>query len=203
MADHYDLVIADLDSKLLEQEKVVAQTKSSINLILSLAGRTPRYSQEELDTGTASGPRGTREITRNEFYGKPLAACVREILERRAANGSVREATLEEIFAALEQGNYDLKKHGTDRDGMRRGVAISLAKNTKAFHKLPNGDFGLVEWYSSIRKERKGPKDSGGDGADEADEDLPPELHLTDDEPDEDFGTDTESQDEHELPPGM
>jgi hypothetical protein len=34
-----------------------------------------------------------------------------------------------------------------------RPLAISLAKNNKVFHKLPNNTFGLVSWYENIKRE--------------------------------------------------
>jgi hypothetical protein len=36
----------------------------------------------------------------------------------------------------------------------RRGLYISLAKNTTTFHKLPNGNYGLVAWYPAVREQR-------------------------------------------------
>jgi hypothetical protein len=169
--DHYDAIISDAEGKLEKQELAVIETKKFINQVLEFAGRTPRYEIGDLVTSSSGGTRAPREITRNEFYGKQLATCVRDYLGRREAAGMVREATLDEIIGALEQGNYDLKKHGGSRDAQRRGVAITLAKNTKTFHKLPNGDFGLEDWYnkSALRKERR-PGKSNGDQIESVDD---------------------------------
>lgn len=170
MNDPYEKVFEDLDAKLHAHFLVGVDLKKGYNLVCGLAGRPLRFSDDELaiDGVKTASASGSREIKRNEFYGKPLAACVRDILQRRASAGMVKEATLEEIIAALEQGNYDLKRHGSSRDAMCRGVAISLAKNNKTFHKLPHGDFGLAEWYNrdSLRREKKGPAKTTGESDD-------------------------------------
>jgi hypothetical protein len=173
MIDHYDAIIRDAEEKLAAQESAVTDTKKFINQVLEFAGRPLRYDSTDF-ASSGVGVQGKRslEITRNHFYGKQLATCVRDYLERRMASGVVREATLDEIIGALEQGNYDLKKHGNNRETQRRGVAITLAKNTKAFHKLPNGDFGLEEWYNrnALRKDRKPGKNSEEPETDDVDD---------------------------------
>lgn len=154
MSDHFDKVIEEAEKKLAIQEEAANETRRFINQILEFAGREPRFDPAAVAKGEA-GRSAAFTIERNEFYGRPLAYCVREYLKRRAACGKLREATLDEIFEALEQGNYDLRKSGGDRETQRRGVAISLAKNAKVFHKLPNGDFGLTEWYDAVKRSSK------------------------------------------------
>lgn len=157
MSDHIDQLISDATAKLREQEKAVADTKKFINQVCQFAGRPPAYSDAELvveDGGSVSFV-----VTRNAFYGKPLAKCVREFLKGRE-RGATKEATLEEIMEALRAGSYDLESVSKDKDGQKRGVAISLAKNSQAFHRLPNGDWGLTEWYPNIRAKRD--KANGG-----------------------------------------
>ena len=33
-------------------------------------------------------------------------------------------------------------------------MRVSLRKASKVFHKLPNGQWGLVDWYDNIRKQK-------------------------------------------------
>ena len=57
----------------------------------------------------------------------------------------------------LESGGFDFDALGWKEKTRARNVAISLAKNTQKFHKLPNGTFGLLGWYdqATIRKARE------------------------------------------------
>ncbi len=74
---------------------------------------------------------------------KPLATAAQEYLERRK-----QACPAEDIMRGLEQGGFDFDVLGwKDEKHRLRNVAISLAKNTQKFHKLPNNTFGLIAWY--------------------------------------------------------
>jgi hypothetical protein len=74
------------------------------------------------------------------------------ILKMREASG-LGPASVREIYEALSLGGYQF---GTDKkESAIRGLRISLGKSTKAFHKLPNGSFGLMEWYPEIKPSRR------------------------------------------------
>jgi hypothetical protein len=68
------------------------------------------------------------------------------------------------IYTAMLAGGFlfDAKNDAT----ARRSMAISLAKNSTTFHRLPNGDFGLLEWYPNIPARTK----ANGKDADEDEE---------------------------------
>ena len=36
-----------------------------------------------------------------------------------------------------------------------RNLSISLAKNTQTFTRLPNGTFGLAEWYPNVKAQKQ------------------------------------------------
>ena len=124
-----------VQAQVLALEQQVAEKKRMVNSLCGLIGRTPVYANTEPERGIAVG------IRHDEFYGKPLASAVRSILEKRNAAG-LSAATLYEIFDAMKQGGFrfNAKNDGT----ARRSLAISLAKNTVTFHKLPNGTIGLA-----------------------------------------------------------
>ena len=56
----------------------------------------------------------------------------------------------EEITKGLQDGGFDFKPLGWTEAARIRNIAISLAKNPKIFHKLPNGTWGLTEWYPGV-----------------------------------------------------
>ena len=94
---------------------------------------------------------------------------------RKAMN--MGPASVAEIYEALKSGGYQFD--ATNEDYAKRGVRHSLSKNTQTFHKLPNGDFGLIEWYPAIKKTKPAKNGSSADHVRGGDADV-------DDEDDED-----------------
>lgn len=141
-----DVLLEELE----KQVQQVAETKNTINALLAASGESPRF--EDVEAEKIGG--GT--IQRAQFYGKPLATAVTEFLQIRK-----HVCTAEEILAGLEEGAFDFKAQGW-KDKLRlRGLAISLAKNSQTFHKLPDGSFGLVNWYDqAVIKRSKSSKNN-------------------------------------------
>ena len=134
MKEKLNAAIEVLIDQLQTQLEEVRETKKMINALRKRMGEEPMFSDIE-ESGTA--------VTRPDlFYGKPLATAVQEYLEIRK-----RACTAEEILAGLEQGGFDFRALEWKEKDRLRSLAISLAKNTKAFHKLPNNSFGLISWY--------------------------------------------------------
>jgi hypothetical protein len=152
MSDHIIKTIEQLKDEIAKVEEAVRPKKSLANQLCEMAGIPPAYSGID-DPSAAPQP---MMIRRNAFYGKPLSTCMKEILEMRV-NLPVKEATLEEIFAGLKQGGYDLDASGANEADQKRGVSIALGKNSQTFHRVASGDYGLVAWYPNIREKRAGP----------------------------------------------
>ena len=136
--------LAVLQGKLKEQEQAVLETKRLMNTICRLHNEPPMFSDAELNT--TSGP--SLSIQSDQFYGQPLASGIRQILEMRKSINQ-GPATVNDIYDALKEGGY--KFETKNDDNARRGLRISLMKNTATFHKLPNGKFGLLEWYPGVK----------------------------------------------------
>jgi hypothetical protein len=151
MSDHIQKTIDDALIELRKHEDSVLSTKKLINQ-LCVFGKLPLMFANLDEAGAGTTPRGT--IRRNAYYGQPLASCVRDILEMRKSIG-LGEASLDEIMAALKEGSFDLATVSKDAEGQKRGVAISLAKNSVTFHRLPNGDFGLLTWYPNVKAKKE------------------------------------------------
>lgn len=137
-----------LMGRLKEQQRAVIDTKKSINAICSAANEPPMFAESEL-SGESRGP--SLSIQSDQFYGQPLATSIRDILEMRRALKQ-GPASVNEIFEALNQGGF--KFETKNEENSKRGLRISLTKNTAIFHKLPNGRFGLVEWYPNVKTQR-------------------------------------------------
>jgi hypothetical protein len=147
MSDHIAKTIAEMMAKVDEAEKEVVQLKQLVNLLCEQNGAMPVYHIED-SPSVAIGA-----IRSDQFYGQPLATCISTYLEgRKAAN--LGAASVSEIHDALEKGGYHFETKSADN--AKRNLRISLAKNTAKFHKLPNGRFGLLEWYPQAKQ----PKDA-------------------------------------------
>lgn len=146
MSDHFEKTIAEMQKTLTNQESEVLKTKEMINRLCEFAGKPPLYSDAELQPSSQTG------ITRSDqFYGKALASSVRDILDMRNVSG-VGPATVREIFEALKEGGYHFETKN-DKNAMR-GLRVSLSKNVGTFHKLPNGEFGLLAWYPKAKQSK-------------------------------------------------
>lgn len=107
----------------------------------------------------------TLRIRPDEYYGKGFATAAGNYVERRKS-----AVTHEEVLRALEQGGFDFDAINWKPDNRARTVAMSLAKNTAIFHRLPNGMFGLKKWYGDAIDKKKARK------ADPAEEPSDPEA---------------------------
>ena len=140
MDDNIRPAIDTLLIQLKEQEREVAETKNVINVLLRRTGQEPMFPDTE--------PGSARKATRPDmYYGRPLATVAAEFLERLG-----HAANADEILAGLESGGFDIEQMGWKDTTKLRNFSISLAKNTKTFHRLKNGTFGLAQWYPSARK---------------------------------------------------
>lgn len=117
----------------------VKKKRAAINVLHETIGEQPPYEIEE-------EPK-TRQIVRpDQFYGKGFATAAQEFLQIKK-----QACSAEEITRGLEEGGFDFPWNPNDR---LRSVAISLAKNSTVFHKLPNNTFGLLIWYPNIQQKK-------------------------------------------------
>jgi hypothetical protein len=137
-------VLADIQAKIESHLEEVKKLKKTANMVADIGGQSAIYADVDEDS-KAVGP--TRA---DAYYGKALATAVREYLEFR------RQAVpVEDIQKGLEQGGFDFDSMGWDKGGRLRYLAISIAKNTNVFHRLPNGMWGLNSWYPDATTKKK------------------------------------------------
>lgn len=134
MSERLSAAIEELEVQLAEQLQEVANTKKIINSLLKRMGQEARYTDVSVEHKGA--------MRADEYYGKPLATAVQMYLERRH-----QAVTGEDILHGLEQGGFNFKPLNWSDNARLRNLVISLVKNTKTFHRLPNGTFGLTGWY--------------------------------------------------------
>jgi hypothetical protein len=131
-------------AQLQEQQQEVIETKKTINALRRRMGLEPVFTDLSTEKFSAGGP-----VRPDQFYGKPLATSVQEYLERRH-----QACPADEILKALEAGGFDFRALDWKESDRLRSFTITLSKNTKTFHRLPNGTFGLLTWYDKAMLRR-------------------------------------------------
>lgn len=155
--DHIQQSIDTLLERIGQQEAELIKTKSAVNALRAVLQLPPLFTDLDAERPTRLG-----NLNGDEFYGQPLSTVVRAVLEARKAAGA-GAATVNELFTAMQSGGFAF---GTqDEDNAKRGLRISLAKNSQTFHKLPNGKYGLRSWYTNLKDPKaKSAQVTGPDG---------------------------------------
>ena len=158
MTDAFAPAIAALQGDLRELERKTREIKNTINVLCKHAGDAELYPNIE-------GPEGSTTVAgikADTFYGKTQATAAREYLDMRKASNQ-GPATPREIYEALVQGGFQFE---TSVEVNRMvGLRSNLRKNSKTFHRLPNGQYGMLSWYPNA----KAAKTSANGNDDEAD----------------------------------
>lgn len=144
--------IGELSQEIATDELAIRKKKETVNTLCGVIGRAPAYRVDEAESVVPTA------IRPDQFYGQPLATAVKTILEMRRA-ASLGAASNNEIYDALVAGGYQFNTKS--EDVARASLRNSIAKNTVAFHKLPNGRFGLVSWYPNIKPSKSSPPNNG------------------------------------------
>jgi len=132
-----EVLMEDLQAQL----RKVAETKRMINSLSSRLGDEAPFPLDEDEGASIAAGRP------DAYYGKPFATAAQMLLQARR-----RACSAAEILDGLERGGFDFKATGWREGDRLRMVALSLAKNNKYFHKLPNNSIGLLEWYPEVQK---------------------------------------------------
>src|SRR5262245_14446940 len=156
MSDSIKKAIEDLQGELRKHEEQVVTDKKLINQLCAYAKMPAMFPESELEVSTAAVT-----VQRNSFFGRPLTTCVREYLDMRK-RANLGPASLNDIFDALKAGGYDLQTVSAKGEAdQKRGVAISLGKNSVTFIRLPTDDWGLLEWYPNVKEKKKKTGENG------------------------------------------
>jgi hypothetical protein len=156
---------AALEAKLEEigalQVKLVEEQRFA-NMLATMAGEAPPFESVESQSVAS-----TATVRSDQFanYGAPSEAARAFLAWRGQAKGS---ASLDAVFDALEKGGFIF---GSTKNDAKGGLRIALGKDNLV-HRLPNGTYGLREWYPNARKPvKKGPATRNSDDADDDTED--------------------------------
>jgi hypothetical protein len=144
MSEHVKETIALVQQEIESLNQQVAEKKRMVNGLCALVKQPPIYTDADLLPSTGMGP-----IQPDEYYGQPLSTAMRMILDRRKL-AKLGPATVNDIYDALIAGGY--KFTTSVEEHAKRGLYSTLTKSTQVFHKLPNGSYGLLEWYPNAKE---------------------------------------------------
>ena len=144
MKTEFLAVIEALQKELREDEKKVADTKAMINRLCALAGGEAMYP----DVANSPDRPSLAARRADQFYGKVLHTAAREYLEMRHA-ANLGPATPREIYSALIEGGFAFETRNETH--AISGLRATLRKNSSIFHRLPNGQYGLLSWYPNAK----------------------------------------------------
>src|SRR5271156_6198725 len=135
LPDHVSKTIQDATEKIRQREEETRDDKRALNKLCTMYGIPPVYEDKELLPTETRGP-----IRSDQYFGQPLAKVVKEILDRRRT-ANLGPASVAAIYSEMVAGGYQFD--AKDEENAKRGLRISLSKNTALFLKLPNGEYGL------------------------------------------------------------
>lgn len=147
MNEAFAPAIAALQEDLKELEKRAREIKSAINTLCKHAGAKEMFVLEDDSSSVGT----IASIRADTFYGKTISTAAREYLEMRR-NANLGPATTREIFESMVKGGFQFET-ANDTNSMI-SLGSTLRKNSKMFHRLPNGQFGLLSWYPNAKSER-------------------------------------------------
>jgi len=142
---HAQQTIADLEDRLQQLNAESQKIKSAINCLCDVMGEPPKYELEDR-------PDKMSNLRADEYYGRPLATVVTQVLNKRK-EANLGAATLDEIYNQLVNGGYSFT--GKNDGIKKRGIAISMSKNKKFHHILSNDTWGLTEWYPDVKEKKE------------------------------------------------
>lgn len=136
-----EFIQEQIAAKLVE----VATQKKLANSLAAAAGLEPPYADIE-----EPGAVGQASAIRSDQFANHSApsTAARAFLEMR---GKTRGATtIDVIYEALVQGGYNF---GASMSDAKNGLRIALGKDSQV-HRLPNGNYGLLQWYPNMGRPR-------------------------------------------------
>jgi len=154
MDTNIQTAIAVLQDRIRSKEEDVIRLKRTVNEMCADAGEEPPYPV----IGSADATTSLSSLRSDQFYGHTIYGAARNYLEMRK-NAGMGAASVNEIYAALRTGGF--KFEAKDDENAKNGLRVSLRKQSTLFHRLPNGDYGLLTWYPKAKQ----PKEDSENGA--------------------------------------
>lgn len=128
-------------------EEQIVKKKEAINTLCETEDAPLLYPDVQKEK-SAGAPMAFRS---DQFFGRPLATAVREILEQRAMR-NLGAVSLNELYDVMKAGGFDFEN--SDEKIARRNLSIALSKNPSFMRVTANNHIGLTEWYPNAKKRK-------------------------------------------------
>ena len=136
---------------LLDELKVLDNQRTELVRTVNMLYR--RMGKPEIPLPGETPVAGSQTIRPDQFFGRPLATAVTELLDARRS-----AMPLDEVVEALLAGGHQFRG-----EHPKRSLAIAISKNRK-FLTVPNTDaVGLREWYPTAKLAKNGKVDDDQD----------------------------------------
>jgi hypothetical protein len=172
MSDDILNTIELLTKRVGAKEEEANKLKKLVNELCAEVGVAVRYPNIAESSASISA------IRSDQFYGQTLTAAIRNYLEQHKAS-NLGAAGVQEIYLAIRDGGY--KFETKNEDNAKVSVGNALRKTSPIFHRLPNGQYGLLAWYPSAKAKpepdsspKKEAKKAHSGGQKSAADDSPP-----------------------------
>lgn len=169
MENAFAPAIAALQAELAQLERKSRELKGTINVLCKHAGQPEIYANIEAEAGAAT----VAGIKADTFYGKTIATAAREYLDMRKAS-NLGPATPREIYETLVEGGFVFE--AKSKDIAMVSLRNNLRKNSKTFHRLPNGQYGMLSWYPNAKAAK--PSASGNGDEEDSEEEIEAEVEA-------------------------
>jgi len=130
-----------LMDRVVRSEAATADLKRAVNALASSEGMQPIYQEvsEPSRVGVSVRP--------DEFANQTTpSSAARAFLKLRG-----HAATVDDIYDAITRGGFGCSKDVKDT---KAAIRIALGKDP-SMKRLPNGSYGLLEWYPALKRERE------------------------------------------------
>ncbi|CAN5734699.1 hypothetical protein BH18ACI4_BH18ACI4_28620 [soil metagenome] len=128
-------------------EEQIEKKQEAINMLYEMEGEPVAF--PNIGAARASAAVAFRG---DQFFGKPLATAVKEILEQRWGR-KLGAMSLNELFDVMKAGGFDFGN--SDDKIARRNLSIALSKNPHFMRVPANNHIGLTEWYPNVKRKKE------------------------------------------------
>ncbi len=138
MSEAINRAIEEAQIELGAMMQRVNTLKKAINQLRAVNNESPLYPEDDTPANTV-----TASLKADEYYGKGLAAAVKDLLRRKGTACNAKE-----IYAGLQEGGFDFPE--TWGENKFKYLAISLSKSREDYCPVPRGKekfYGLWEFY--------------------------------------------------------
>ena len=136
---HFEQTIQAVREDINKLEQQLVEKKKLVNMLCAQADIPPVYGDADLQADGESVV-----FQGDEYFKKALNSSIKDYMERRRKAG-MGNPEAEDIYDGLIEGGYN--EFPGDKESAVTGLKITLGKSSHTFVKLPNGGYGLVEWY--------------------------------------------------------